>query len=35
MLDRAGFAKTQTSIVYKEEKAPHFQTLLAVAHKLS
>jgi ArsR family transcriptional regulator len=33
MLDRAGFAKTQTSIVYKEEKSPHFQTLLAVAHK--
>jgi ArsR family transcriptional regulator len=33
LLERAGFRKTQTSIVYKEEKAPHFQTLLAVAHK--
>lgn len=33
MLERAGFTKTQTSIVYKEEKSPHFQTLLAVAHK--
>jgi ArsR family transcriptional regulator len=33
MLQRAGFQKLQTSIVYKEEKPPHFQTLLAVAHK--
>ena len=33
MLERAGFAKTQTSIVYKEDKPPHFQTLLAVAVK--
>ena len=33
MLHNAGFEKAQTSIVYKEEKAPHFQTLLAVAHK--
>lgn len=33
MLHRAGFAKTQTSIVYREDKAPHFQTLLAVADK--
>ena len=33
MLHDAGFEKPQTSIVYKEEKAPHFQTLLAVAHK--
>lgn len=35
MLERAGFQKQHTSIVYKEDKAPHFQTLLAVAHKLS
>lgn len=35
MLLRAGFAKVQTSVVYKEDKAPHFQTLLAVAHKAS
>jgi ubiquinone/menaquinone biosynthesis C-methylase UbiE/DNA-binding HxlR family transcriptional regulator len=35
MLLQAGFAKVQTSIVYKEDKAPHFQTLLAVAHKAS
>jgi ArsR family transcriptional regulator len=33
MLHRAGYEKTQTSVVYKEDKAPHFQTLLAVAHK--
>ena len=33
MLHSAGFQKLQTSIVYKEDKAPHFQTLLAVAHK--
>jgi ubiquinone/menaquinone biosynthesis C-methylase UbiE len=33
MLERAGFAKPQTSVVYKEDKAPHFQTLLAVATK--
>ena len=33
MLERAGFAKPQTSIVYKEDKPPHFQTLLAVASK--
>ena len=33
MLDRAGFQKPYTSVVYKEDKAPHFQTLLAVAHK--
>jgi len=25
----------QTSVVYKEDKVPHFQTLLAVAHKAS
>jgi ubiquinone/menaquinone biosynthesis C-methylase UbiE/DNA-binding HxlR family transcriptional regulator len=33
MLQHAGFAKVQTSVVYKEDKAPHFQTLLAVATK--
>ncbi|HEY2471201.1 MAG TPA: metalloregulator ArsR/SmtB family transcription factor [Terracidiphilus sp.] len=33
MLHAAGFQKTQTSVVYKEDKAPHFQTLLAVAEK--
>jgi ubiquinone/menaquinone biosynthesis C-methylase UbiE/DNA-binding HxlR family transcriptional regulator len=33
MLEHAGFAKPHSSIVYKEDKAPHFQTLLAVAHK--
>jgi ArsR family transcriptional regulator len=33
MLHSAGFTKPQTSIVYKEDKPPHFQTLLAVAHK--
>jgi ubiquinone/menaquinone biosynthesis C-methylase UbiE/DNA-binding transcriptional ArsR family regulator len=33
MLDRAGFAKIQTSVVQKESEPPHFQTMLAVAHK--
>ncbi len=33
MLEGAGFAQPHTSIVYKEDKAPHFQTLLAVAQK--
>ena len=33
MLGRAGLLKPQTSVVYKEDTAPHFQTLLAVAHK--
>jgi ArsR family transcriptional regulator len=33
MLQRAGLQHPQTSIVYKDEKPPHFQTLLAVAHK--
>ncbi len=33
MLERAGFAKIQTSMVQKETEPPHFQTLLAVAHK--
>lgn len=34
MLHKSGFANPKTSIVYKEDKAPYFQTLLAVAHKL-
>ncbi|MGA8087584.1 MAG: metalloregulator ArsR/SmtB family transcription factor [Terracidiphilus sp.] len=33
MLHRAGFAKIQTSVVQKESEPPHFQTMLAVAHK--
>jgi ubiquinone/menaquinone biosynthesis C-methylase UbiE len=33
MLLRAGFVKVQTSVVQKESEPPHFQTLLAVAHK--
>ena len=33
MLERASFTGTHTSVVYKEDKAPHFQTLLAVASK--
>jgi ubiquinone/menaquinone biosynthesis C-methylase UbiE/DNA-binding HxlR family transcriptional regulator len=33
MLEHAGFTSPRTSVVYKEDKAPHFQTLLAVAHK--
>ena len=33
MLEKAGFAKVQTSVVDKEPDPPHFQTLLAMAHK--
>ena len=33
MLDTAGFIGPHTSLVYKEDKAPHFQTLLATAGK--
>jgi ubiquinone/menaquinone biosynthesis C-methylase UbiE/DNA-binding transcriptional ArsR family regulator len=33
MLENAGFTKPHTSVVYKEDKTPHFQTLLAVALK--
>ena len=32
-LANAGFAHVQTSVVHKEGKAPHFQTLLAVGDK--
>jgi ubiquinone/menaquinone biosynthesis C-methylase UbiE/DNA-binding HxlR family transcriptional regulator len=35
MLQRAGFVKIQTSVVQKESEPPHFQTMLAVAHKLA
>jgi ubiquinone/menaquinone biosynthesis C-methylase UbiE len=35
MLQRAGFARIQTSVVQKESEPPHFQTMLAVAHKLA
>jgi ubiquinone/menaquinone biosynthesis C-methylase UbiE/DNA-binding transcriptional ArsR family regulator len=35
MLHKAGFEKAQTSIVYKEDKAPHFQTLLAISSKMA
>lgn len=33
MLEEAGFGKPHSSVVYKEDKPPHFQTLLAVASK--
>ena len=33
MLQGAGFAKIQTSVVEKESEPPQFQTMLAVAHK--
>jgi ArsR family transcriptional regulator len=35
MLASAGFTQVQTSIVDKEHKVPHFQTLLAVGNKTS
>jgi ArsR family transcriptional regulator len=33
MLEKAGFADVQTSVVHKEPETPQFQTLLAVASK--
>jgi ArsR family transcriptional regulator len=33
MLEKAGFANLQTSVVHKEPETPQFQTLLAVADK--
>jgi ubiquinone/menaquinone biosynthesis C-methylase UbiE/DNA-binding transcriptional ArsR family regulator len=33
MLEKAGFAKVQTSVVHKEPETPQFQTLLAVGDK--
>jgi ArsR family transcriptional regulator len=33
MLEKAGFAQVQTSVVHKEPETPQFQTLLAVASK--
>jgi ArsR family transcriptional regulator len=33
MLEKAGFANLQTSVVHKEPETPQFQTLLAVAEK--
>ena len=35
MLHQAGFTSIQTSIPHKEQDPPHFQTLLAVADKVS
>lgn len=32
-LNQAGFASVQTSVVHREEQAPHFQTLMAVGDK--
>lgn len=33
MLSKAGFKKVETSVVHRENKSPHFQTLLATAEK--
>jgi ubiquinone/menaquinone biosynthesis C-methylase UbiE/biotin operon repressor len=35
LLDMAGFQKPEASIVYREDEAPYFQTVLAVAQKLN
>jgi ArsR family transcriptional regulator len=35
MLEKAGFARVQTSVVHKEPEAPQFQTLLVVGDKRS
>lgn len=32
-LERAGFKNVETSVVHRESKSPHFQTVLAVAEK--
>jgi ubiquinone/menaquinone biosynthesis C-methylase UbiE/DNA-binding HxlR family transcriptional regulator len=34
-LEKSGFHQVQTSIVHKEAESPHFQTLLATAHRQS
>jgi ArsR family transcriptional regulator len=34
LLVEAGFKHVQTSIIAKEKQAPHFQTIMAVGHKL-
>ena len=33
-LERAGFRNIETSIVHRESKSPHFQTVLAMAEKV-
>ncbi len=33
MMEKAGFKEIETTIVDKEQEAPHFQTLLAIGHK--
>lgn len=33
MLDRAGFQRAETSVVHRESKSPHFQTVLALAER--
>jgi ubiquinone/menaquinone biosynthesis C-methylase UbiE/DNA-binding transcriptional ArsR family regulator len=33
MLGRTGFKKIETSVVHRESKSPHFQTILALAEK--
>ena len=33
-LERAGFKNIETSIVHREGKSPHFQTVLAMAEKV-
>jgi ArsR family transcriptional regulator len=33
MLGKAGFKKIETSVVHRESKSPHFQTILALAEK--
>ena len=33
LLRQAGFKNIETSVVHREEEAPHFETLLAVGEK--
>jgi hypothetical protein len=33
MFDQAGFQQVETNIVHRENRSPHFQTVLATATK--
>ena len=34
MLEAAGFKNVETKIVHREQKSPHFQTMLVLGEKL-
>jgi ArsR family transcriptional regulator len=35
MLEQAGFSNIETNVVHRESQSPHFQTVLAMADRLS